>query len=285
MEKIFYDNKTLEIISKYKDSKIIYNHSIITETDKPIEFDMHTHDICELIYLKKGDVSCIIGGKTYKLFKDSLIIFRPHIPHRVVVNDSDSYERYNILFDEKFFANKAFERVPENLDVVNYSGNSYIDNLFKKIDYYYNKFDKKDLKLLVRNIIEELIMNLIIATESRTNEGLLSDNPVLNHAVEYIDKVYSENITLEDICSHLYITKSHLHHLFTEFIKISPKKYINSKRLAKARELLRTGKKPLDVYPLCGFTDYVTFFRNYKNHFGHPPSKENDFEIERKIES
>ena len=62
-----------------------------------IDFDMHTHDICEIIFLKRGNVSCIIGGKTYKLFKESLIIFRPHVPHRVVLTGSEIYERYDTM--------------------------------------------------------------------------------------------------------------------------------------------------------------------------------------------
>lgn len=251
-----------------------------------IDFDMHTHDICEIIFLKRGNVSCIIGGKTYKLFKESLIIFRPHVPHRVVLTGSEIYERYNILFDEKMLANGIFRKLPENFDVINYSGNSYIEDLFKKLDYYYNHFKGKDLKLLMTHIIEELIFNLTLVPEKRLNEGLMSVNPVINSAVEYIDKIYTkEDITIDDICKYLYITKSHLHHLFTEYMQISPKKYINSKRLSKARELIRTGKKPTEVYQMCGFLDYATFYRNYKMTFGHSPSEGADAEIERIIES
>ena len=275
-----------EYISGYKDGKIHYNHIIMREVDKTVNFDMHTHDICEIIYLKKGNISCIIGGKTYKLFKESLVIFRPHVPHRIIVNDSGAYERYNILFDEKILANGIFDKLPEKFDVINFSGNNYIEDLFKKLDYYYNHFKGKDLKLLITHITEELIFNLMLVPEKRYNEGLMSVNPVINSAVEYIDKVYTEeDLSVEDICKHLYITKSHLHHLFSEHMHISPKKYINSKRLSKAIELIRTGNKPTEIYQLCGFSDYATFYRNYKMTFGHSPSEGADAEFERIIES
>ena len=110
-------------------------------------------------------------------------------------------------------------------------------------------------------------------------------HPVISRAVEWIDERYTENITIDDVCEKLYITKSHLHHLFTVNLQISPKKYINFKRLSRARDMIRMGHKPTDVYTGCGFRDYVTFFRNYKNQFGHPPSDEMKTEIERKIQS
>ncbi len=271
-----------DFISKYEDGKILYNHIIMQE--KNIEFDVHAHDICEMIFIKKGNVLAVIGAKTYKLRKGSLIIFRPHIPHRIIV-EGDDYERYDIIFDEKQLANKMFDKIPQNTDVIDCSGSGIIEDLLKKIDYYYMNFEGKNIKLLVTNIIEEIVLNLTLIAKEGTDDGLISVNPTINRAVEYIDEFYTEDITIEDICKRLYITKSHLHHLFTSHLQISPKKYVNFKRLAKARNLIRMGTKPTEVYLSCGFTDYVTFFRNYKNQFGHSPKDELNTEIQRRIES
>ena len=271
-----------QFISKYEDGKILYNHIIMQENN--IAFDVHTHDICEIIFIKKGEVLAMIGAKTYKLHRGSLIIFRPHIPHRIIVEGS-KYERYDIIFDEKVLANKMFGKIPEDIDVINCGGNDMVENLFRKMDYYYMNFEGENVRLLVTNIIEELVLNLTLIANDELNQGLVSVNPVINRAVEYIDEFYTEKITVEDICNKLYITKSHLHHLFMNNLQTSPKKYINYKRLAKARDLIRLGGKPTDVYITCGFTDYVTFFRNYKNQFGHSPSEELKTQIQRKIES
>lgn len=274
----------INCISIYKDNKIFYNHAVF---HNPMEtnFDFHTHDICELIFLKSGNVSGIIGEKTYKLNKNCLIIFRANVPHKINIDDNSVYERYDILFDENILANQIFNKIPKNLDLISYSGNSYVIDLFKKLDYYYENFKDNNLKRLVTNIVEELLFNLYLAPVDEVNSNLISTRPIISSAIEYINTHYTEQISIDDISKHLCITKSHLHHMFMENLHISPKKYINVKRLSKAQKLIRMGEKPSAIYSSCGFSEYTTFFRNYTTYFGYTPSQENEFVIERKIES
>ena len=105
----------------------------------------------------------------------------------------------------------------------------------------------------------------------------------IDKAIEYIEKNITQNFTLETLCNQLYINKSHLHRLFLKHLQITPKKYITSKRLEFAQKLLRRGAKPIDVYLYCGFSEYSTFFRDYKKHFGYSPSQEADKKIKREI--
>ena len=98
-------------ISQYKDDSMAHTHSIVTNPDDK-NFYFHTHDICEFIYIKSGDTSAIIGDRTYKLQKDSLVIFRSNIPHRMRIDGNEVYERHNILFDETKLANGIFQKFP-----------------------------------------------------------------------------------------------------------------------------------------------------------------------------
>lgn len=270
--------------SNFNDDIINYNH-ILIDAPKDRNFELHTHDICELLFLKKGDVSAIIGEKTYKLKKDMLVIFRSNTPHKIVLDSYKPYERYDILFDENKLANKMFFRLPKSLDIVSYSGNTRVIELFEKLDYYHNAFDVQDFKIIVKNIIEELLFNLNISPANVIEESKLTTHPVITNAIEYINNHYCEFINLEEICKKIGTTKSNLHHLFTENLNISPKKFINMKRLSKAQKLISLGEKPSNVFKECGYNDYVTFFRNYTNHFGYTPSERDKIIIERKIES
>ena len=49
-------------------------------------------------------------------------------------------------------------------------------------------------------------------------------------------------------------------------------KYIKTKRLLAAREMIRIGEKPTNVYLKVKYNDYTTFFRAYKEFFGYSPS-------------
>lgn len=270
------------IISEFKDKYILFDHNIhVLPDDKT--FVSHTHDICEIIFLKKGDVSGIINEKVYKLQKNDLIIFRPGVLHRIRIDGNSEYERTDILFDEKVLANNAFNNIPQELNVVNCTENEPIIANFKKLDFYCQKFSGEDLKKLVTSLVEEIIFNLTLVSVKK-NEDLYI-NSIVDMAVKFIDNNFTNPICIDDICNILYISKSHLHHLFRDKLNISPKKYINLQRLEKARNMIRSGKKPCDVYISCGFTDYATFYRNYKLYFGHIPSAENEIEIIRDIKS
>lgn len=273
-----------KIISHYRDEKIFYNH-MICENPLNKGFDIHTHDICELIFLKSGKASAIIGNRTYTLHKYSLAIFRANVPHQIRIEDNTEYNRHDILFDENKLANQIFNRLPKTLDIISCSGNRYVIELFEKLDYYCENFKGYDLKILITNIVEELLFNLSLAPVNESNSNLIATHPILSRAIEYINTHYEEQISIEDICRYLCITKSHLHHLFMENLQISPKKYVNVKRLSKAQTLIKMGEKPSVVYASCGFTDYGTFFRNYTKYFGYTPSQKNEIVIERKIES
>ncbi len=273
-----------QFISSFRNEKVLYNHQLFLSSENK-HFDFHVHDICELIFLKGGSASAIIGNKIYKLHKDSIIIFKANIPHKIVIEDGADYERYDILFDESSLANKIFERMPSDLALIDCSGNDYITNIFKRFDFYCENFDKSDLDVLIPNITEELVFNLYLSSANEHESDILSMHPIVGKAVKYVNKHYSEDITIDDMSAHLCVTKSHLHHLFAEYMKITPKKYINIRRLGKAQKLIRMGGKPSAIYSSCGFGDYATFFRNYTEHFGYKPSEENKIVKERKIES
>ena len=273
-----------KFISSFRNEKVLYNHQFFPSSENK-HFDFHVHDICEIIFLKKGSASAIIGNSIYKLRKDSIIIFKANTPHRIAVDDGADYERYDILFDETTLANRIFERMPSELALIDCSGNEYITDIFKKLDFYCESFGESELDILIPNIIEELIFNLYLSSSLEPEGDMLSMHPLVEKAVKYVNKHYSEDITIDDISDHIGVTKSHLHHLFSEYMKITPKKYINMRRLAKAQKLIRMGSKPSVIYASCGFGDYATFFRNYTEHFGYKPSEENKIIKERKIES
>ncbi len=270
-----------KVLSAYSDSGIGYNHTLSEKPDD-CDFRLHSHDVCEFTFVLSGEVSWVIEGRNYKIRKNDLIILRPNVVHGVHVHGDEVYERYNIVFDDKVMADNALNDIPSAIEVVNFSSNTYVTDLFKKLDFYVKSFSGERARMLISNIVEELVFNLTLQTSGKADGNITLLNPILSRALEYIDERYTECISVEDICRELYISKSHLHSLFIQHLNISPKKYVNLKRLAYAQRLIRSGKKPYAVYQECGFSDYASFYRNYKNHFGYIPSYELKNEILRK---
>lgn len=265
----------------YKDSSIYFNLHTSEMVDlERFRNEPHTHDVCEVLFLKKGNPKYFVEGKNYKLRKNSLVISRAGDRHKIYFDEPGPYIRYNILFDEKCIPFDLFTKIPAKLDIINFDGNSIVCDLFKRADYYFEHFEGEKLGKLLVGITEELFFNISIALDENAIADCesASSNPVITAALGFIEENLTSNLSIDTICEKLYITKSHLHHLFTNHLQISPKKYILSKRLNLAKRAIRAGLKPIEACMQSGFSDYSTFYRDYKNFFGHSPSRELDFE-------
>lgn len=276
---------TVTIYSSYTYDDYLCNHNLQQISQDDLSGDMHTHDICELLFLKKGNVSYNVEGRVYQLSKNCLVISRPLDCHSIYFENPTEYERYNILFDEKKLASDIYSRIPPSVDVINFDGNTLVCDLFRKFEYYGENFEGDELQVMLMHLTEEILYNVLLSSKTLEPRDMYTVSPLINKAIKYIDSNITTPLGIDTICEELYITKSHLHHLFIKHLQISPKQYILSKKLAMAQRELRSGSKPTDVYLTCGFTDYSTFYRDYKKHFGYAPSDEANVKIIREIRS
>lgn len=268
--------------SFFESNNFVFNHMLM---ESPCDFPLHIHDVYELIFLKRGDVSYMTEGKVYKLSPNSLVLTRPLENHAIIINNQQPYERYNILIDEKILASYIHNRIPPNVNILNCSANALVRDLFKKMDYYCENFDRNELKTILVHLTEEVLYNFALNAQNSDQNATYSTNSVIQTAIKYIDSNINIPLNVDAICKELFISRSRLHHLFVQHLKLTPQKYILSKKLALAQMELRLGHKATDVYITCGFADYSTFFRAYKKHFGHSPSEEINTDILRKIQS
>jgi AraC-like DNA-binding protein len=91
--------------------------------------------------------------------------------------------------------------------------------------------------------------------------------------MNYINSHLTEDITVDAIAEACYISRYHLMHLFKRETGYTLFDYITEKRLALAKDLLKTG---MPVTAACfdsGFKNYSTFFRAYKKHFHASPKE------------
>lgn len=262
---------------KYKDEDLIYTHMARANHDR-VGFSAHTHDVYEILFLKSGKINCGINGVRYDLNRNALVLIPAFSIHDIRIDDDKTYERYDVLFDAKLIP-FAFESVlPPTLHVLNFDGNDAISGLFCKMDFYCEALEGEQKKLMLTNLLQEICINILLETK-KTKEAVYSQtNPIVAQAISYIERRLLALTGIEEICRELFITKSHLHHLFMRHLGIPPKKYITSKRLAIAQREISFGAKPTDVYLKCGFGDYSTFYRAYKSQFGYAPSEKGDTE-------
>ena len=250
--------------------ELIIHHSYTERTDSK-HFLPHYHEMCELVFLISGDVSYVVEGKTYRLNKWDVVVSRPMQIHTILPSEGTDYERFVILFDQRTLPPDIWDKIKKGPDVYRLGENERIIDLFSKLDFYNERFEGENFISLAKALTAEIAFNLSLYDEEESRALV---NPIISKALDYIRNNLITIESVEEVCSALYITKSHLHHLFTKHLQVTPAKYIMAKRLMLAQRKIKKGAKPTQVFAECGFTDYATFFRNYKEHFGYSPSLE-----------
>lgn len=266
----------INVHSEFDNGQIAYNHQTKTKT-APDEHPPHYHDVTELLFIKSGDVTYEVGGREYQLQKNTLVISRPNERHMIKVGYNETYERYDVLFDHKHLPFDLYGRIPDRLNVISFDANKSVVGCFEKMDLYCRRLEGEDLGQMLFNLICEVLMNVIIETASLNEQSAEVEaeqkSSLVLRALSYIEENLLTLRDLDEVCRELYVSKSHLHHLFIAQMGVSPKKYIITKRLELARRELSMGEKATDVYAVCGFADYSAFFRAYKKQFGYSPAE------------
>lgn len=257
---------------KYADEQILFKYEK-TENCPEGQFSAHSHAVFEILLILQGEAFYTVSGKEYPLHKNDLIITRTSEMHRIYSVPGTTYERYNVLFDEKKLPFDILEKLPEGTDVIHLRHAGTILSLFEKMRKCTMESDEDLQKLMLGGLVQELVANVLLAVQqehkkiSRTPEN----NPAYE-AVRYIENHFETVKDIEEIANALFITKSHLHHLFMKHMGISPKKYIVSRRLSVAEKEIYEGAKPTEIYEKYGFSDYSAFYRAYKKQFGKSPA-------------
>ena len=258
-----------------KTEKLTYNHHCLHNPCNYPSLSMkHTHNAYEIIFFERGDVNYVIEDRKYALKKNDLVFTRPLKYHYLETKSNSEYVRFNIIFDASLVDEELLAAIPPNLEIINCLSEDIIVDIFKRLDYYSKALPEKAFVDILGALIKELLYNLALSADN-ANSTFFTTSPLLAKILEYINENLFTIKDIKDVCKHFFVSQQYFFRLFQTQLKITPRKYLNGKRLLYAQKMLQQGKKPTEVYLLCGFESYVGFYKQYVKTFGYPPSKEN----------
>lgn len=243
-------------------------------TEKPnlALFKRHTHDNYEIFCFLSGNAKYFVEGNIYDLKPNDILIIKKSETHALLISNPTPYCRYVINFNAialpesqrqiliSILDNKPlgkFNRIPASAFEKN-MWLHYIDNIVQA-----DSFDIKQLYLTV--LLKELCKN-ISKTEDKNYLATKDEN-----LIEYINRNLMTISSLDEICEHFYISKTHLNRRFKLITGSTVWDYIVVKRLIVAKDMLASGWKPNVVGEKCGYLEYSSFYRAYKAQFGVSP--------------
>lgn len=249
------------------------------------DVELHHHDFYEIYFLESGDVTYLIEDKLIHVMPGDLLLISPQQLHQVCIRPELSrYERYVLWVDVHLIRRLSSGRSDlwQGLDPNRPGyGNHFrlkpedktsVRNLLSTL-YQETGTDTYGSDLLQEALLIQLLVfiNRLVSHQGSRVDETTRTSQLITQVMTYINLHYNEPLSLEMLAEFFFVSKYHLSHAFNQQVGTSVYQYIQKKRLVIARQLLSQGKRPSEIYTLCGFNDYAGFFRAFKTEYGTSP--------------
>ncbi|MEO0339153.1 MAG: AraC family transcriptional regulator, partial [Bacteroidota bacterium] len=180
-----------------------------------------------------------------------------------------------MIYDEDLLA--SIGRI-EDVEVVPYKkvpSTLLLKNYIDSLQFYFDNpalVSDELLKLKLR----ELLLLLAKTDNLRVIKALLASlfNPLTIDFRTIIESNLYNNLNSEELASLAGLSLSSFKREFSKQYGTSPAKYIRTKKLEKAAQMLKsTSVRISDIAYDCGFSDLAHFSKTFQKHFGNSPSE------------
>ena len=233
------------------------------------KFPTHIHDKLEIYILFEGDVSFMVENSLYKLKPMDVVITKPNEVHNCILNSDTRHRHACFWFDPSceflFSAFLAHDFGEGNLCSPCAADAEKIRDICFELEKASADEDKKRQMCLCFELLYHIEKNLGTATSGEVLPKLLRE--ILDDIQENLCHIH----TLGYFEGKYFISTSTLHRLFYKYMRVSPKVYLESKRLAYSRRLLERGRSVGEACETAGFSDYSNYIRVFRTRFGMTP--------------
>lgn len=255
---------------------------------KPKEYEYHYHDFHKLLWFISGNVEYHIEGKAYKLEPHDILLINSGQIHKPFIGTDEPYERYVFYISKEFLEEHSEKESSLDLcfqmahkeegSVVRLSPSdsgllfetvrlleqaekeqAYASEMYRRILF---------LKLLIE-------LNRCCVRSCDVFHKMARYDKKIVEMIHYINDHLKEELSIESISSHFYLSKYHMMRKFKEETGYSMHQYIVEKRILAARNMILSGTPATTACMECGFKDYSTFSRAYRKLLNRIPSDDN----------
>ena len=234
----------------------------------------HSHDAYEFIIP--------VSPLTNLVSENSVYIGEPNYIYPVPSGRSHGikYAQNNVSFMCVAVEKDYFEQMIETFGTESVSFNTtlpYSDALHDYIKNFRKEFGSSE-SVLILNLLRDLICAEIIRSamadsfDSRTqNSGYA---PGISRVVKYINDNYDKEINVDELAKICGLSKTYFSSTFKSIFGTTPKAYVNTLRIAKAKNMLEFSDIPIKKIAVsCGFASLNTFFCAFRKATDMTPSE------------
>lgn len=251
-----------------------YAYYHITPSHPRYNMIYHWHTQYELIYVSKGSINMLVNCREYCINASEALFILGGMMHggtpenaeyECLVFEVDANMRKNLMLDDRSAEFISNIKRPEPIKIF---GDTETEALIKKI---FGEFHA--CADCYRPIVTGAVMQLLGTLARRDNKQVAKADirrmNSLKNALTYIEKHYTEYVTLDDIARDTGMNSRYLCKVFRDMTHRTPVDYLNYYRIECACEqLATTDERITDIALGCGFEDpsyFVKVFKRYKS--------------------
>lgn len=228
-----------------------------------------------LHYVIDGEGTLIANDTTYHFEKhDAFLIFPEEIttytadsshPRTYVWIAFDGIKAWECLEQAGFSKTKRIGHFHREAELIH-----CIETILASHELtYYNELIRESQFF---SFLAILIQEYQESTEKSEENPVLPQQSYVDYAITFIENNYRKEITVQDICSHVGITRGYLTHIFQQSLHTSPYEYLLGIRINKSSSLLKTTSLPINQISLMvGYHDALAFSKIFKQKTGVSP--------------
>ena len=220
-----------------------------------------------LAYAVKGDAGYSVSGNDFSVSEGDILFFNKGQPHSAITSSESPWIYYSVGFNAINHDGSAVSCL-DIPTVIHTSNPTLYKHMYETLNYEWTA-GQPGYKMLCKGIAAEILCAAIREAVPKRKQ-----NSIIEKIKKHIIENYTSDFTIEELSKMAGMSSSHLHKVFKENTGTSIKRYHNTIRISKAKNLLKSGDHSItEVAYSVGYNDIYYFSRYFKKLTGVPPTQ------------
>ena len=239
----------------------------------------HAAKSCMIIYFYTDGGSVVFQNQMYPIQSGSLCFIRAGQQHYTLPDKPESYDRSKIFLSE--------QRMDQVLSVL--GTEPRLHRMFEDSSAIYAPIPteyRDEVEQIYQRAAQSLqgsadesrflccFLQLMLFVRDFSTEHIDNAKDNLTRAIDFINRHYTADMTLDDVCREVYISKYYLCRRFKRAMGMTVMEYVLKTRIAAAKNALCDGTDSVgEISERCGFSSISYFSQIFKKHTGLTPNQ------------
>ncbi len=242
----------------------------------------HSHSRFEVALILEGGGTYTTDGSPHPMQPGDVFVFAGHEFHCISEVDDRGLRLLNLHFDPAFLepsaphlANWCYRHAPTFLNRIPAQQAGSLQRSLLAIQEELTQ-KRAEFPLAIRCLVHQLMIALLREHGYREQVEELPQLSALMAVLQYIDRHFTEPLTLEGLAGQAGLTPTYFSALFKNAFHLSPWDYITTKRVEWALHLLLhepDRHTMLDIALQSGFNNTANFNKQFKRLTGLTPTQ------------